>query len=86
MDKVMRCKMKLNHTETMNFGPHQEEPSVKCHFGAVYSPTGENAVFGKYTPTASFDLTIKNPEVIANLKVGAEYYVDFTEAVPSSNA
>jgi hypothetical protein len=46
---------------------------------AVYSsdPNSENAKWSKWTPSASFSITINNPAAIGKLSRGHEYYVDF---------
>ncbi|NBB65302.1 hypothetical protein GVN18_39245 [Pseudomonas sp. ODNR1LW] len=38
----------------------------------------EDNTFAKYTPSASFDLLIANPELIGAYEPGQTYYVDFT--------
>jgi len=40
----------------------------------------ENRIFGKWTPNATFTATIYNPNVIEQLHIHKEFYVDFTEA------
>ena len=48
---------------------------------AVYGDEGtENARWSKWTPSASFDITINNPEAFGKLSSGHEYFVDFTPA------
>lgn len=79
---VMRCKL-ICHSVF----PKPETGDQNMHavyFGAVWEGStekqqvSENAIFGKMTPAASFTANICNPEVIAKLKQGAHYYVDFT--------
>ena len=38
----------------------------------------ENRIFGEYTPSASVQMTIHNPEVVRQLEPGKQFYVDFT--------
>ncbi len=40
----------------------------------------EDNTFAKYTPSASFDLLIANPDLIGKFEVGKTFYVDFTPA------
>ena len=40
----------------------------------------ENAVFGKWTPSASLSMSIQNPAAFAQFEQGKAYYVDFTPA------
>jgi hypothetical protein len=82
---VMVCKLTLNALAEHRFA-NQSEPMVKVEFGAVWegSPEkqaeSENAIFGKQTPQARFDATIRNQAVIDKLQPGKKYYVTFTEA------
>lgn len=58
----------------------------RLDFHAVCPPTcdpngaEENLIFGKYTPSASFSMHVRNPDVLAALEQGRSYYVDFTPA------
>lgn len=49
---------------------------------AVYSPDikSENYAWSKASPSASFTITISNPEARGKFKPGTEYFVDFSEA------
>jgi hypothetical protein len=48
---------------------------------AVYGPEGtENAKWSKWTPSASFKISINNPAAFGQLSKGHEFYVDFTPA------
>jgi len=40
----------------------------------------ENSIFGHWTPSASCEMSIRNPEASAFFKAGKKYYVTFTEA------
>jgi hypothetical protein len=54
---------------------------------AVYGDNNpENKAFFTATPSASINLTVMKPEVAARFKVGAAFYVDFTEAEPAPAA
>lgn len=46
----------------------------------------ENAIFGKYTPSASLDMSIANPGAVALFEEGAEYYVEIRRAPKALNA
>lgn len=76
--KVMRCKLKLNHLVL-----NDAKTVGQVRFGAVWEGStekqqaSENAVFGQWTPFGEFNATIMNPDVLAALEVGAEYYLDF---------
>jgi len=54
-------------------------------FSAVCPPScggsaPENAIFGQYTPNFDLRAHVRNPDVLATLEQGREYYVDFTPA------
>lgn len=83
MGTVMRCKL-VCHSVVPK--PETGNPDMhSVYFGAVWEGSqekqeaSENAIFGKMTPSASFVANICNPAVIAGLKVGGHYYVDFIE-------
>ena len=44
-----------------------------------YGSTGldEDNTYAKFTPAATFDITITNPALVGKYKQGKEYYVDF---------
>ena len=55
------------------------------HFTPVYGngdPNHENTKFFKWSPSGSIQLGTVNRAVWEKLKLGAEYYVDFTMATP----
>ena len=45
-----------------------------------YGPNGENEdnTFARYTPMASLEMSILNPELFGKFKEGDAFYVDFT--------
>lgn len=45
-----------------------------------YNACHENRIFSKMSPHVNFQALVRNPDVLAALKQGAEYYVDFIEA------
>jgi hypothetical protein len=64
-----------------------EQPHLaQIRLGAVWEGSteaqraSENAIFGHWTPCASVDLTIRNPDASAFFKAGKSYYVTFSEA------
>ncbi len=77
---VMRCKMKVQRVtqEKEADGSIQNE---RVELNAVYG-TGdtENAKWSKWTPSASFTITINNPAAFNQLSKGHEFYVDFIPA------
>lgn len=63
----------------------------KIRFGAVcagFDKNGvanveENRIFGYWSPSVTFEAVVRNEEVLRNLQLGAEYYVDFIPAPKS---
>lgn len=55
--------------------------SERVQLTAVYGPEGSpNAEWSKWTPAATFDITINNPAAFGQLSKGHEFFVDFTPA------
>lgn len=46
----------------------------------------ENNTYAKFSPSGEFKLTIANPALLDQHKVGEEYYVDFTPVVANAAA
>lgn len=75
----MRAKLQLNRIE-------QFQTSERFHFNAVcaksYPADGsdEDNTYAKFSPQAEFSISITNPALLGQFKVGEKYYVDFTEA------
>lgn len=84
MSTRMRCKMVCHGVVPNEHSKDWEIPMSQVSFGAVWSPDcgkpeDENAVFGKYTPSASFSAQIATA-VAENLEVGRAYYFDISRA------
>lgn len=66
----------------------------KIRFGAVcagFDKDGvanveENRIFGYWSPSVTFEAIVRNEQVLRNLQVGAEYYVDFIPAPKAEQA
>lgn len=75
----MRAKMKVSSVTPCG------ETAEKLTFSAVgassYGDDGsdENNTYAKYTPSASVELTVANPELLGKFVEGECYYVDFTK-------
>ena len=76
----MRAKMKVASVEPC-------EDGEQLTFGAVCKtePFGEDGVdennsFARWTPSASLEMTVNNPDLKGQFTVGDEYYLDFTKA------
>jgi hypothetical protein len=89
MSDVMVCKLQLHEIGPRGHGFDKDNNQLPCaqvRFGAVWEGSSEkqamseNAIFGHWTPCASFTATIMNPAVLERLVAGKKYYVTFTEA------
>ena len=78
---MLRCKMRVQSV-LLSKNDKGEIESEQVKLSAVYG-TGEteNAKWTKWTPSASFDIQINNPDAMGKLSKGHEYFVDFTPAV-----
>lgn len=80
---VLRCKMRVTSV-TQSKDQNGATESERVQLGAVYgsgsipAAEDENAQWAKWTPAASFDITINNPSAFGKLSKGHEFYVDFT--------
>lgn len=80
MEPVLRAKMRVESvSRSINEDGSVGNEQVKLR--AVYGPEGSpNGEWSKWTPSASFDITINNPAAHGALSKGHEFYVDFTPA------
>lgn len=80
---MVRCKFKVS--EKNQIGIRSSEGDVPYRF--KFSPVMSDG-FGKYTPSATFEVLIQNDAASSQLEVGKEYYVDITpvetEVIPTS--
>lgn len=82
---IMRAKLRVTNS-IVNEGPPGEPPhSEQLTFCGVSRSGGypedgsdENNTFAKWSPSVSLDITIANPNLIGALRVGEEFYVDFS--------
>lgn len=83
MSSIMRCKMRVEsvkHVKKSDGSTESEEVQLR----AVYEGSEENKQWSKWTPSASFLITINNPDAIGKLSSGHEFYVDFTACASAS--
>jgi hypothetical protein len=78
MEAVLRAKLRVTQV-THNIEADGKTSSEQIKLQAVYSndPKSENAQWSKWTPCASFDMQINNPNAFGKLSKGFEFYVDF---------
>lgn len=74
---TLRCK--LHVTEVLaskdNNGAIEQE---RVKLQAVINNTPENKEWSRWTPSATFEIWINNPEAFGKLSRGHEFFVDFT--------
>lgn len=70
----IRCKMQLESIFAQSWG------GAKAIFRCTYDSKlcAEDIGFQKATPSGVAEFTIDNPKAMAQLVIGAYYYVDFT--------
>ena len=80
----MRAKMKVTNVQVV--GEDSVNPAEILSFMAVgksepYDEDGndENNSYAKWTPQASLNMTINNPDLFGKFAAGQEYYLDFTK-------
>jgi hypothetical protein len=79
---TIRCKMRVMSV-TQNKGADGSTENEQVQLTAVSgynSDSDENKQWAKWTPCASFSITINNPNAFGKLSKGHEFYVDFTHA------
>lgn len=81
IDSVV-CKLMCHHNAP---SVHDTEGKVSIRLGGVYAnyeadKLTENAMFGKYTPIAEFQMCVTNENVPPFFEVGKKYYLTFTPA------
>ena len=69
--KTLLAKFKVG--STTDFGNN----NVKAHLSAVINDSPENKSFSIYTPNASVEMHITNPEALDFFKAGEEYTCEF---------
>jgi hypothetical protein len=81
------AKMHCHSNEVRPQRDDVDQPHLaQVRLGAVWEGStelqraSENAIFGHWTPCASTDLTIRDPNTSEFFKPGRKYYVTFTEA------
>ena len=79
MEPVLRAKFVVNSVKhSINNEGEVSQEEIEAH--AVYANGGENGVWSKYTPSGQLKMNISNPGAFDRLRVGTEFYLDFTPA------
>lgn len=82
---TLRCKMRVSEVLQLK-EPDGSISQERVKLQAVYGDTPENKDWSKWTPNASFEIYINNPQAFGHLSSGHEYFVDFTSAAQEAEA
>lgn len=77
MSTTMRAKFVL---DTILRGPTSETLNFRAVSTTPFGPNGssEDNTYARFTPMASCQMQITNPDLLGKFKPGDSYYVDFT--------
>jgi hypothetical protein len=77
---MMRAKVRCNSVMVRDASDTVEFTAV-CKTGS-YGVDGadEDNTYAKFTPSATFTITVTNPALMGRFRPGQKYYVDFTRA------
>jgi hypothetical protein len=80
VDEIMvRCKFRCHYKEEQK-NTEGEVTAATIKMSPVYSETGENKEFWKYTPCGDLSFYTVNPAAAAKIEQGKEYYIDISPA------
>lgn len=81
MVAILRAKLRVSEVlNRLKADGSLESQQVKLSAVTSSDPESENARFSKYTPSATFEIYITNPQAFNKLASGHEFYVDFIPA------
>lgn len=76
----MRAKMKINEVQTFE-GREVLKMSAVCKTnGYPADGTDEDNSFAKFTPGATLEMHVSNPDLYGKFKPGQKFYLDFSLA------
>jgi len=77
---TMRAKMKISQVTLTEYGEQLTFNAV-CKTGSYpVDGSDEDNTYAKFSPSASLQITIANPDLYGKFKPGQTFYVDFTPA------
>ena len=76
---MMRAKMQVSSVTPSGDAEVLTMSAVARNAAYPEDGSDENNTYAKFTPSASVEMTINNPELKGKFTVGQEFYVDFTE-------
>lgn len=77
---TMRAKLRVNSVDAQAGWEGIKFSAVCKNDGYPEDGSDENNTFAKFTPSADLQMSITNPALLGKIKVGEEYYLDFTKA------
>lgn len=77
---MVRCKFRCHFKDEIKDPNTNEVISATIKMSPVYSETGENKEFWKYTPGGELNFYTVNAKASAQIEQGKEYYIDISEA------
>lgn len=79
MSAVMRAKFYCSQVEGSDDKWEGEPYENLCFQPVVGDGSKENESFSKYTPNGLLQMTVTNPNLIGQIKIGDVFYLDFTK-------
>ena len=80
VEPKMRAKMRISEVHSYEGAENLKLQAVGRNDGYPDDGSDENNTYAKYTPSAELNITIQNPSLLGQFKVGDEYYLDFYRA------
>ncbi len=81
MESILRCKVRVTEVLSVK-NPDGTTEQERVKLAAVYGVEGtENNQWSRWTPHASFEISINNPLAFNKLSKGHEFYIDFVPTV-----
>lgn len=76
----MRAKFVLTSVEKFATGEKLEFHAVAKSTAYPEDGSDEDNSYARYSPSASCEIFVANPDLFGKFEVGVKYYVDFTPA------
>jgi len=76
----MRAKVKCQSVTLTEHGEDLEFVPVPKPSAYPEDGLDEDNTYAKFSPSGSFKISVRNPELFGKFKPGDKFYVDFTES------
>ena len=77
----MRAKMEVRAVEKMAGSVLKLNLSAVCSKDFGLNGESDDNTYSRWTPSATLEMFITNPDLFGKFTAGQKFYVDFTEAV-----